>query len=58
VVRAIRASGQRREHFLAVIRDGNTNLHFSVGTHTGVQVKENQLLCDVKTWWDLVYYMI
>lgn len=58
VVRAIRASGQRRVHFVTIIKDGNTNKHFSIAGGPPIQVPSLQLLRDVKTRWDSVYYMI
>ena len=44
VVRAIRASGQRQDHFLSVIRDGNVKKHFLLGNQVEVVVPELQLL--------------
>jgi hypothetical protein len=58
VVRSIRASGQRREHFLAVVREGNNRKHFILGTHVEIIVPELQLLRDVKTRWDSIFFMI
>jgi hypothetical protein len=57
VVRAIRASGQRREHFSRIIVDGNTNNYFVVGDGV-VKVPSLQLLRDVKTRRDSICYMI
>lgn len=58
IVRTICASGQRREHFAAIIKEGNAHGHFSIGELDGVQVPLVQLLRDVQTRWDSVYYMI
>jgi hypothetical protein len=57
VVRAIRASGSRREAFDDVIVTGNAKNWFKDGGET-IQVKPLQLLRDVSTRWDSVYYMI
>src|SRR5882757_3151099 len=59
VVRALRASGQRRELLDTIIDNGNKDGFFFVGASTSpVQVQHLQLLRDVKTRWDSVYYMI
>jgi hypothetical protein len=58
LVRVVRASGQRRENFVNTINDGNKKGHFSISDHTKIQVPLLQLLRDVKTRWDSVYYMI
>ena len=59
VVRALRASGQRREHLDTIIDNGNKDGFFFIGeSTTPVQVQHLQLLRDVKTRWDSVYYMI
>lgn len=64
LVRALRASGQRREAFQACIREGNQNAHFvdpearEGGERKVVQVPELALLRDVDTRWDSVYHMI
>ena len=59
VVRALRASGQHREHLNTIIDNGNKDGFFFVGeSTTPVQVQHLQLLRDVKTRWDSVYYMI
>jgi len=50
IVRAFRSSGQRRDAFNEIIRDGNSKGWFTV--------KELQLLRDVKTRWDSVYNML
>jgi len=57
VVRAIRASGTRREAFDDVITTGNAKNWFKDAGET-IQVKPLQLLRDVSTRWDSVYYMI
>lgn len=56
-VRAIRASGQRILQFEDTIKLGNEKGWFKVGGRT-VQVREVQLLRDVRTRWDSVYSMI
>jgi hypothetical protein len=56
-VRAIRASGQRILQFKDTIKLGNEKGWFKVGGNT-VQVREVQLLRDVRTRWDSVYSMI
>lgn len=59
VVRALHASGQCREHLDTIIDNGNKDGFFFVGASTTpVQVQHLQLLRDVKTRWDSVYYMI
>jgi hypothetical protein len=59
VVRALRVSGQRRELFTEVIKDGNEKRHFIVGNNPQpVTLPQLQLLRDVKTRWDSVYFMI
>jgi len=50
IVRVLRSSGQRRNAFNEILRDGNTKGWFNV--------KELQLLRDVKTRWDSVYSML
>lgn len=58
-IRAIRVSGARREAFAAVINDGNKDGRFKDPiTGNVVQLKPLQLLRDVPTRWDSVYYMI
>jgi len=57
IVRAIRASGTRRDAFDDVIQNGNAKKWFNDGEKI-VQVKPLQLLRDVSTRWDSVYYMI
>lgn len=58
VVRTIRASGQRREHFKNVIREGNTQKHFFIGDRVEIIVPELELLRDVRTRWDSIFFMI
>ena len=58
VVRTVRASGQRREHFCAVIKEGNSNKHFFLGDRVDIIVPDLQLLRDVKTRWDSIFFMI
>lgn len=64
LIRALRASGRRREAFQACIREGNQNSHFvdpearECGEEKVVQVPECALLRDVETRWDSVYHMI
>jgi hypothetical protein len=58
-VRAIRASGMRRDEFNAVIKDGNERGWFRQGSPPRViQVKPLQLLRDVRTRWDSMYPML
>jgi hypothetical protein len=57
IVRVIRSSGQRREGFKSVIRDGNEKGWF-VENNVVHKVEELQLLRDVKTRWDSVFLMI
>jgi hypothetical protein len=49
-VRVLRSSSSRRDAFDQHIRDGNEKGWFDVG--------QLQLLRDVKTRWDSVYYML
>jgi hypothetical protein len=64
LIRALRASGRRREAFQDCIREGNQNSHFvdpearECGEENVVQVPECALLRDVDTRWDSVYHMI
>lgn len=58
-VRAIRGSGLRRCAFDNVVRDGNANRWFRQGQPPKiVQLKQLQLLRDVRTRWDSVYQML
>lgn len=64
MIRALRASGKRREAFYEGIRSGNANSEFvdpearERGECRVVQVPELALLRDVDTRWDSVYHMI
>lgn len=59
VVRAIRASGMRRDAFDDVIKNGNAKGWFQEGNPPRpVQVEHLQLLRDVQTRWDSVYHML
>jgi hypothetical protein len=59
VVRAIRASGTRRDAFDELIETGNKKGYFTAGQPAQtVEVKKLQLLRDVRTRWDSVYYML
>lgn len=59
VVRVIRASGTRRDAFDELIETGNTKGYFKAGQPPqAVQLKKLQLLRDVRTRWDSVYYML
>jgi hypothetical protein len=58
IVRAIRASGLRRDEFLNVIRTGNLQEWFKAPSGEVEQIPELQLLRDVKTRWDSIYFMI
>ena len=56
---AIRVSGACREAFAAVIRDGNIDRQFkNPDTGAIMMLSPLQLLRDVPTGWDSVYYMI
>jgi hypothetical protein len=57
IVRTLRASGQRRDKFLAAIENGNTNKYFKVN-NKAVIIKPRELLLDVRTRWDSVFQMI
>ena len=59
IVRALRASGQRRELFDDIVKDGNEKGHFRVGENPSpVTLPQLQLLHDVRTRWDSVFFMI
>lgn len=59
VVQVLRASGKRRDDFDKVIKDGNREGWFKQGQPSRVvQLKPLQLLRDVCTRWDSVYYML
>ena len=56
---AIRVSGAHREAFAAVIRDGNMDGCFRDPEISAImRINPLQLLQDVPTRWDSVYYMI
>ena len=57
LVRQVRASGQRREHLSLIIEDGNKNLDFE-SQDQPVIVPNVQLIRDVDTRWDSIYFMI
>jgi len=57
VVRVLRSSGQRRDKFDEVVVDGNAKGWFVVGDKV-VMLPNLQLLRDVRTRWDSVYFMI
>ena len=58
-VRAIRGSGTRRDAFEEVIANGNEKGWFRQGQSSQiVQVKQLQLLRDVRTRWDSVHHML
>jgi hypothetical protein len=59
LVRVMRASGQRRKAFELVIEDGNQKNYFiDRASGKSVRVCQLQLLRDVKTRWDSVYFML
>jgi hypothetical protein len=59
VVRVIRASGKRREAFEDLITSGNEKGWFQKGDPPKpTKIKHRQLLRDVQTRWDSVYYML
>jgi hypothetical protein len=61
IVRVIRSSRQRRDAFQELILTGNEKLWFKVkkGPRSiEVQLEKLQLLRDVRTRWDSVYYML
>lgn len=57
IVWSMRSSGQRRGNFCKTIENGNRDGSFTDSTKT-IQLPTVQLLCDVKTRWDLTYFMI
>ena len=59
-VRAIRASGTRRDQFQKIIYDGNKERWFKSPRNSKeiINLPEKQLLHDVKTRWDSVFKMI
>jgi len=59
VVRSIRASGLRRDSFDEVVKNGNAKNWFKSGTPPEViKIQPLQLLRQVRTRWDSVYYMV
>ena len=60
IICVIHASGQRLDLFTATIIDGNVKGWFVSPTnpHQIIKVPELQLLCDVRTCWDSIYFMI
>jgi hypothetical protein len=59
IVQVLQGSGQRRDSFDELIRDGNERGWFEGGNPpTIIQLKHLQLLRDVRTRWDSVYFMI
>ena len=57
VVRACRASGQRREQLSQLITEGNANKTFGP-SDAPIEVPGVALLRDIDTCWDSVYLMI
>lgn len=60
VVRAIRASGKRRDDFLDAIKTGNDKDYFFTDEQPpkNVELPELELLRDVRTRWDSVFFML
>lgn len=61
IVRVIRASGKRRTEFLDIISSGNSKNWFRVKVNDKeiiVQLKPLQLLRDVRSRWDSVFFML
>ncbi|KAF8872831.1 ribonuclease H-like domain-containing protein [Infundibulicybe gibba] len=58
IVRVLRASGQRRDAFRDIIIDGNKKGWFAGKSGRARQLPVRELLRDVPTRWDSVYYMI
>jgi len=58
VVHTVRSSGQRRESLLDVIQEGNKKNHFKDGAKNPIQIREVELIKDVKHRWDSLYLMI
>ena len=59
IVRVLRNSGQRRDLFDDIVRDGNDKEWFQVGDPpVTVELPLVQLLRDIITRWDTVYYMV
>lgn len=58
-VRAIRETSDRRSAFSGIIKSGNEKGWFKTeGSSVPIRLKELQLLRDVRTRWDSVYYML
>ena len=59
-VRAVHASGQQRDHLAEVIEDGNKKGWFKStrDPNVTIQVKQAQLVRDMKVRWDSLYFMI
>ena len=58
MVWAIQVSGKRRDAFDEMVKLGNTNKWFKVGNPPKVvMLKELQLLRDVHTHWDSIFFM-
>ena len=59
IVRVLQNSGQQRDLFDDIVRDGNEKGWFQVGNPPRpIQLPLVQLLRDVATRWDSVYYMV
>lgn len=59
IVCVLRNSGQRRDLFDDIVRNGNEKGWFLAGTPPkAIQLPQVQLLRDVVTRWDSVYYMV
>ena len=58
IVRAIHASGLRCDEFDKMVLTGNLQQWFKSPAGEVVQLPEAQLLRDVKTRWDSIYYML
>ena len=60
VVRVMRASGQWRDALKDVIKDGNLKGWFQAERNPSeiIQLQSVELLRDVKTRWDSIYFMI
>jgi hypothetical protein len=59
IVRVLQNSGQRRDLFDDIVRDGNDKEWFQVGDPpVTVELPLVQLLRDTITRWDTVYYMV
>ena len=58
IVRIIRASGLRRDEFDKIIVTGNLQQWFKSPSGTVIQIPEVQLLRDVRTRWDSIFYML